>query len=242
MKIKGFLLAGAAGAAVSPAAVPAVATAADMMLKAPPPPPAPALWTGWYVGVNAGAAYQTARQTYDFTGCCLEEQRSGSKISFIGGGQIGYNWQAGSVVYSIEGDFSGLSGKVTDFGATQNGSNYSSRISWLATVRGRLGVAFGNTMPYVTAGLAIAGVNNKAFNIDGISELSYSDTHTRLGLAVGGGVEHMINRNWTIKLEALWVGFDGTRAVQTNFKNTSRTFGFGAQTATIGRVGLNYRF
>src|SRR5947207_10844488 len=115
MKIKGFLLVGAAGAAVSPMAAPDVAMAADMALKAPPPP-APALWTGWYIGVNAGAAWQTASQAYDFSRTSNLHQRTGSNISFIGGGQIGYNWQAGSIVYGIEGDISGLSSKVTDFG------------------------------------------------------------------------------------------------------------------------------
>ena len=87
MKVKGFLLAGAAGVA----AAPGVVSAADLAVKAPPPP-APATWAGWYIGANAGAAWQTASQTYNYTGGSTQFQGDAAKISFIGGGQIGFNW------------------------------------------------------------------------------------------------------------------------------------------------------
>jgi len=54
------LISGLAGAAFSFAAS-GLAFAADMPVKAPPaPPPTPVYnWTGWYVGVNAGASFGT---------------------------------------------------------------------------------------------------------------------------------------------------------------------------------------
>ena len=238
MKIKGFLLAGAAGAAVSPAMAPDVAMAADMMLKAPPPA-APASWTGWYAGVNAGAARQSSTLAYDFKDCCMGVATSvQTKTGFIGGGQIGFNWQAGSFVYGLEGDISGLTGKV-DFGPTSG--SYTGRISWLSTVRGRVGVAIGDTMAYVTAGLAIAGVRNKIAGADTIGDHVYSDTRTRLGLALGGGVEHMINRNWTFKLEALWVDA-GSKTVPNIGTGSSTEVSRFSNEAIIGRVGFNYRY
>src|SRR5213076_870157 len=52
--------------------------------------PAP-LWTGLYAGVNLGGAWT-----------------SGPSMSgVIGGGQVGYNWQLGSVVLGAEADIQG---------------------------------------------------------------------------------------------------------------------------------------
>ena len=237
MKIKGFLLVGAAGAAVSPAMAPDVAMAADMMLKSPPPP-APAMWTGWYAGVSAGAARQSSTAAYGYAQCCADDTYTltGTKTGFTGGGQIGYNWQAGVFVYGLEADISGLTGKVS-FGPTSG--SYTGRISWMSTVRGRVGLAIGDTMPYVTAGLAIVGVRNKITGVDSTPAVNYSDTSTRLGLAVGGGVEHMINRNWTFRLEALWV--DGGSKVVRDSGKSSKLVKYSNE-AIIGRVGFNYRF
>src|SRR3974390_2087038 len=99
MKYKGFLLATAGGLAVAP-----MAQAADMLVKAPPPPPPPS-WTGWYIGANVGAAWQNMKDNSSY----------GSRVThldgstFIGGGQIGYNFQHGNSVFGIEADISGLS-------------------------------------------------------------------------------------------------------------------------------------
>lgn len=76
--------------------------AADMAVKAPPPPPAPVYsWTGFYVGLNAG--YGWGEPSYNFDGdngagrewLFLLNSTSGSfdTSGFVGGGQIGYNWQ-----------------------------------------------------------------------------------------------------------------------------------------------------
>src|SRR5262249_41299671 len=122
-----------------------------------------------------------------------------SKTSFIGGGQLGYNWQHGNFVFGLEGDISGLSGKNS---ITSGYTSLSSSIRWLSTVRGRFGLAVGDTMAYTTAGVAIGGVRNSVTLFD---EFSYSSTKTKTGWTVGGGVEHMLNPNWTIGLEGLFV-------------------------------------
>ena len=79
------------------------AFAADMALKAPPPAPAPVYnWTGWYVGVNAGASFGNAKTDFNgapvttFLGTVVTGGFASSEREypdgFIGGGQIGYNW------------------------------------------------------------------------------------------------------------------------------------------------------
>ena len=88
----------------------ATAQAADMAVKAPPPPiPVPIFtWTGFYLGGNVGGAWTSNRIWEDRFG--LEWNRS-SDARFIGGGQIGYNWQFNSFVLGIEGDIDGMVNK-----------------------------------------------------------------------------------------------------------------------------------
>ena len=87
------------------------ALAADMaapVYKAPPPPAPVWSWTGFYIGVNAGwkginSAGMTSAPndaaTVGFNtaciaaGACPQNYGNASGNGFIGGGQVGYNWQ-----------------------------------------------------------------------------------------------------------------------------------------------------
>src|SRR5271163_3508808 len=91
--------------------------AADMPVKAPPPAPAPIFsWTGFYIGGNAGGAWERESNSLVITnnlffapGAIPGVEASGSQTlhssGFTGGGQIGYNYQSGNVVWGIELDF-----------------------------------------------------------------------------------------------------------------------------------------
>ena len=77
-----------------------------MPVKAPPPIMAPIFtWTGFYLGGNIGGAWTSNRIREDRFG--VEWNRS-SDARFIGGGQIGYNWQFNQFVLGIEGDIDGI--------------------------------------------------------------------------------------------------------------------------------------
>jgi outer membrane immunogenic protein len=220
MRKKGFLIATSAGFAAAAAAVPS-AQAADMPIKAPRYIEPSASWSGWYIGAHAGAAWQQAQ--------AVDYGLSFSKTTFIGGGQIGYNWQHGNFVFGLESDFSGIAGKNT-----LAGYEFQSSIRWLSTTRARFGLAVGDTMAYMTAGLAVGGVKNSI--TDGIT---YSQTKTRVGWTVGGGVEHMLNRNWTIGLEGLFVDLGRSNLAFGESRNKTTRF---QNTAVIGRLKLNYKF
>jgi outer membrane immunogenic protein len=175
------------------------AFAADMAVKGPPvPPPTPVYnWTGWYVGVNAGASFgaantdihdsTTVTTTVVITGAPLGpatlvgantfgfgNHDQGSPSGFMGGGQIGYNWQFSPIwVGGVEADFQGalerddftrtdnFSGFVGASGACPTGSttsfcfapataagsralDFHSQIDWFGTVRARAGYVWGN--------------------------------------------------------------------------------------------------
>jgi outer membrane immunogenic protein len=81
------------------------------------------IWRGLYGGAHIGRA--------DADG----------DTGFIGGVQLGYNWQSRQIVYGVEGDIS-LSG--------------SSSIDWTASLRGRLGYLIQpKVLVYGTAGLGL---------------------------------------------------------------------------------------
>jgi len=87
----------------------------------------PSIWRGLYGGVNVGHA------------------NADGGNGFIGGAQLGYNWQASQIVYGVEGDIS-----LTDAHA----------IDWLASVRGRLGyLVQPRLLVYGTAGLGLVNGN-----------------------------------------------------------------------------------
>src|SRR6201990_775978 len=77
------------------------ARAADLPLKAPPAPPPPYNWNGFYVGANVGGAW--ASGSLNIPGNNLY----GGLTEFIGGVQAGYNFQAGHLLFGVEGDFDG---------------------------------------------------------------------------------------------------------------------------------------
>jgi len=181
-------------------------------------------WTGFYAGINAG--YGFGESTWSLTGTTNKPD------GFLVGGTIGYNYQVGSIVYGIEGDWdwSNVKGSVTcAVVATCTTEN-----TWLATFRGRLGYAFDRWMPYVTAGGAYGNV--KATASIPILGLSTSSSHSQLGWTVGVGLEYAFLSNWTAKIEYLYVdlgSFDTGPAPLVN--NVSFT-------ENIIRAGLNYKF
>jgi outer membrane immunogenic protein len=201
-----------------------------------------------------------------------------SHTGLIGGGQIGYNWQYAEYVFGIEGDFQGLTGSGTssvngivgDVGRysahiDNSTTTISNRIRWLSTIRTRSGLAFGNTLAYVTGGLAIGGVrNNVTFNTVPLAappcypcggfapySAALSQSKTRIGWTVGFGVEHMWDQHWTIGAEGLFVDLGNN-----NSTFSSRSFPFSGASlskstplslktttqAVIGRLKVNYKF
>ncbi len=236
--MKRILLASAAliGTAVT-------AQAADMAAKAPyykAPIVAVYNWTGFYMGVNAGAGIGRDRILHSYTG---NDSIYRSPQGGFGGAQIGWNWQAdsllGPIVYGIEADIQG--GNLSGGGASVLGPNgpnsvqYGTSSDWFGTVRGRVGIAHGPVLSYVTGGFAYGNVKSTIVEA-GVG--TFTQDRTATGWTVGSGVEAALGGNWTGKLEYLYLNL-GNR--------TGVAFGPPAQLANtelrenIFRVGLNYR-
>ena len=230
------------------------ANAADMgyPVKAPPQSVVAERWSGPYIGVNAGAAWNRARffdQGLDgFVGVPFAfpagEFWSPNEAGFTGGGQIGYNWQAGSFVYGLEADLNWANSKTSAlFLATPNAGDVtaSTKLDWFSTVRGRLGVTFSPVLLYVTGGLAI-GHFSDSWGQTAAPTIFASDT-VRLGWTVGAGLEYMFAQNWTVKVEGLYADFGATDIV--GFPPGTPGFGYRSRfehTTTVVRAGLNWKW
>ena len=173
MSVRSSLLLSAAVAVMASGS----AFAADLpsRTEAPPVPyiaaPPVFTWTGFYIGVNAGAAFGSNNNSsfapYGFSGGPGTAYLSSgnNNTAFTGGGQVGYNWQTGSLVFGLEADFDYLgnnhnsvgvpTGASAPYFVAVNGNNDN----FLGTVRGRFGYAVDRALFYVTGGLAYGGGN-----------------------------------------------------------------------------------
>jgi len=206
MKNKGYLPLLAAGAVVAMCGA-NVAVAADLSrpppVKAPPFVPPPFTWTGFYLGGNLGFAWAQHTVTDSIYGLTFDTAR---KDLFIGGGQVGFNYQAGWFVGGVEGDFDGVAnnGNTNSIGtfvpAVGDPIAVTSRHRWIATLAARLGVAANNWLFYGKVG---GGWTDNRFTVaDVITGASINiGSNTRSGWLAGAGVEWAITNNWTIKLE-----------------------------------------
>jgi outer membrane immunogenic protein len=239
------------------------ALAADIPLKAPPPPVWS--WTGFYIGGNVGYSWGSANWSYSdpsFTGTNTGSQKLDG---FIGGLQIGYNWQLNPMwVLGVEADIQGSGEKGSssfsdpyfcDFcgGGSEQAvdGTVSSAIRWFGTARARAGVLVSPTMLlYGTGGLAYGGINTSGSFFDtapgctpAICNWAFSQTATKLGWTVGGGVEGAIanSRNWTWKVEYLYLNFGSLSG--SSFGADPLAYSWSTSvTDNVVRVGVNYLF
>jgi outer membrane immunogenic protein len=253
-------------------------------------------WSGFYIGGNAG--YSWGRATTDVTGSgttsttvfrtanggpggvgdvtttavipatALPGGRS-NVDGFIGGGQIGYNWQRSQWLFGLETDFQG-SGERGSFSACgvagcPAGSTITSadtRLDWFGTARGRIGyLPSQRVVLYGTGGLAYGALRTNVTNgVVGIGTGTSSTDDTRVGWTIGAGAEAALDQNWSVKLEYLYVDLGrfnnaGASASSTATVANVPTQGFSTATTTtlvgtastrftdnIVRIGVNYRW
>jgi outer membrane immunogenic protein len=249
------------------------ASAADMPLKAPPPPPAPVYsWTGFYIGGNAGGAWERQSNSLSvdnqvllpgggfFAGAVVAGvNASGTQnlnsAGFTGGGQIGYNYQSGNVVWGVELDFESLrqnanaGGGFSYITAGTYTLNLNASTNWLFTARPRVGWAIDRSLLYVTGGVAATKRNvTQSFFDPGAGGFAETATFSKVqaGWTVGAGYEYALVNNWTIKGEYLFAGFGGGTASGLVGNGIFGTAVLNNSVSNLKiqilRAGLNYKF
>jgi outer membrane immunogenic protein len=239
--VAGLFVAGSAFAADTPVKA--------LLYKAPPPPPALS-WTGYYGGVNAGYNWDpngvdtagAAGQCNATAAGCRTFPNLYSIVSaqtatfnapmrqngFIGGGQIGHNWQVSPAgVVGVEADIQGIANSNKSLTLTSatpvaqfpgfplnQVATVTSRLDYLGTVRGRVGLlATPSFLAYATTGgFAYGGVSastsiNQNLVSGGLGPYGGAGavSTTRAGWTAGAGLEWMCASNWSVKAEYLYV-------------------------------------
>lgn len=206
-------------AMMSLAASTALASAADLPLKARPAPPvATYSWTGCYVGGNAGGAWSHARWTYTNinpydsfgpAGPILASDNSFDMSSWIAGVQAGCNYQLASKwVVGFEGGWSGTDLSQTNnnvvqvFGGSQQ--TVRTRIDSIATATARVGYAVSPLwLLYAKGGYAggqvqTSGRTNPAV---GALVLDWDTSKWHDGWTIGAGGEYRLAKHVSVGLE-----------------------------------------
>ena len=192
----------------------AIAAGLPSIKSAPVAAPAP-IWTGFYAGLNAGGTWVNNNDLNTSTQLLYPNQTTAglytakilsgprdlsNSLGFIGGGQIGYNWQVPvsgfNVVAGIETDIQGAAGANGDLNfwsfnpnaqnGSQNNNSFSnttniqsnSSLNWLGTVRGRLGyLVTPSLFVYGTGGLAYGGYDIGIKNFINSEDASPTNYH-----------------------------------------------------------------
>jgi outer membrane immunogenic protein len=256
--------------ALALAAMTISASAADIPRRPPPPPvvapPVVYNWSGFYIGGHLGGKWADhdgdifLDQFVGFTPLGLLAFGNGGKddeTAFIGGGQIGFNWQAGSWVFGVEGDFSATSAErtfvccgplVSPLVPFVQGDTISVKNDWQASIRGRIGYAWDRFMVYATGGIAFANIEATValVPVGPLPGLFADASETLVGGTVGAGIEFGLWDNWTLGAEYRFTKFDSGDFNHGNFFVTPITSfplrsSFDLETHEV-TARLNYRF
>jgi outer membrane immunogenic protein len=215
------------------------------------------LWSGFYVGANAGFA-RSADPRIDCLGlggpcgtAFLAPKADGAEYGL----QAGYNWQVGNFVVGLEADINKLAAEgVASFSGidpAKGPDQLSSRYDWLGTARGRVGVTAGPALFYATGGFAYGRVgHNYIYGIGSpVDTQAFGLAENRTGWTVGGGAEYALDQNWSVKAEYLYVhlaasnlDISSLRAVNFSPNPPGTNFLRFRNDLNIARVGVNYRF
>jgi len=212
-------------------------------------------WSGFYVGGQTGYAWGRS----NFTATSVDERARpfsgsldfyqppdgwGGTGSYFAGLQGGYNFMLPSrLVVGVEADalFPNLVAGTQDIRTVQpRHAIVGEGMLSSGSVRGRLGYAFGNWLPYATAGLA--------WTFDSAAWTRFDDADAviaveqkllwRVGWTVGAGVEFPFAPNWTARAEYLRTQYDGHAVT---FPGVAEHVDLASLSTSQVRLGLNYR-
>jgi len=190
-------------------------------------------WAGFYVGGQVGYGRGHANVTVQDP---ITTGSSSALGGLFGGMQFGYNYLLPSrFLIGLEADISFPNYLANDdnvWSGASARSNITETLDYIATMRGRFGYAFDNTLLYATGGFAAS--SGHFARADPISGDEKSHPGLRAGWTAGAGVEVGFQRNWSARLEYLYTRFGTTDVMFSNGAKYSSSFD-----THLVRLGLN---
>ncbi len=211
-------------------------------------PPARYDWTGLYLGGHIGGGLLEDNFSQLATTATTTNLLGSTRVSvggFIGGAQVGVNYEFAPVVVGVEGSWtdSAISGSSTSLstagtvGAVQE--RETSAPLWIAAATGRIGYAANDVLFYAKGGGAWMNVKytQDTLMAGGALLTTQGISDTRTGFTAGVGLEYGMTENLSAKLEYDFYDF-GTKDYAV-FAQTPVSVASNLHALT---VGLNYRF
>ena len=213
-------------------------------------------WTGFYIGAHGGYGIANVESSIHVDSppqpFVFDDLSPKSGIFGVHGG---YNIQRGRFLFGIEGDYSWARGSETHVTVVEPAEPDSlgtrARLNYLASLRGRAGLAIDRTLVYATAGVGFAGANWRATFADADSGTFDLSTNLReTGWVYGAGVEHAIGccSGIVLRAEYLRYSFGGDKQIPPNSLNSGAPEGtipgdhVTLNDVDVFRVGLSYKF
>ena len=159
-------------------------------------------WSGPYAGVGVGLSASSVSGISSLSRLTNLYERTG----LLGSVLVGVNLQFGSIIIGGEADGTLLGVR----GSTQVAAGtLSYNLDWNASLRGRVGLAFGNVLAYGTAGVALTNVSIENRGIG-------TDTNLLAGWIAGVGLEAALFGGWRLRGEYLYSNANSNRFVFGN--------------------------
>jgi outer membrane immunogenic protein len=237
------------------------ANAADLPPAPPMAPRAPVAyipaapmfsWTGFYIGGNVGGGWSRGNVVDSVFGVNFN---NGNSASFLGGGQIGGNYQIGSFVIGAEADFDWFANNnnsgngttvpaIPALGTPTAILRASANDRWETTLAARFGYALDHMLFYGKAGGGWVGAGNFAVtNVGTGASVAVSNGNTNVGWLLGAGFEYAFAQNWTAKLEYDYLALNNASYnVTVPGLGVVDTFTNGGRNVQTLTFGVNYLF
>lgn len=202
------------------------AQAADLPLRTAPPvyttPVVANNWEGFYVGSTFG---------YNFTNFHTRQvtSRSISTSGQSGGGLVGYNFQYGRFVFGPEGSIDLNLVRRDELGQAGLAASHLDSL-YDIRLRGRLGYAFGDFLPFVAGGAVI----NETYQSTVAPNNYFGSVKREVGYTVGAGIDYKINPSRFLPFQNTFLnGFLGPMVLRLEYLHDdvpTSTFAFNGGT------------
>jgi outer membrane immunogenic protein len=168
-------------------------------------------WSGFYVGANGGGVWESSSwlcpaSVYGCSTATPLKQKGGGGF---GGLQAGYNFQFGHLVVGVEGSYDWL--QFQENFASPNAAfpndMFSTKISNLATITGRIGYAQGAALLYAKGGWAHTTAEFSGVSGAPLAGVTFQKKEGWDGWTVGAGYEIMLSPNYVLGIEYNYAKF-----------------------------------
>jgi outer membrane immunogenic protein len=215
-------------------------------------------WSGFYIGGNLGAGWNGGGSVSDTLGSTFSG--SGQTTKFLGGGQVGVNYEFwGGVVIGAEAMFDWLPNTTNTFTATNgtfanltapgtpNTATATLNNRWLTTATGKLGYAWDRVLLYGKGGGAWVGQNNPTLTVNGSPAAFAGSSTNNFGWTAGLGVEWAFAGNWSARAEWDFIGLQNTNVTTPGIASAATPFAgdtvnFNNRNINMFTAGVNYKF